>query len=236
MIIKQNPSLLSSNFGVVVKKMPRVLDFDNKRTYFKHEIRKLRKGSYGSLRLKVTRKNLFMESFNQIITKKPHELRGKLNVQFYDEEGVDAGGVAREWFLSLSREMLNPDYALFRPAAHGSTSQPSPQSHVNPDHLRFFKFVGRVIGKALHDGYMLDSYFTRSFYKHMLSHPLTYHDIEDIDPDYYRNLKWILENDITGLDVTFSYESDEFGQLVTRDLIPDGRNIPVTEENKKEYV
>jgi E3 ubiquitin-protein ligase HUWE1 len=38
-------------------------------------------------------------------------------------------------------------------------------SSVNPDHLSFFKFVGRVIGKAVYDGRLLDAYFTRSFYK-----------------------------------------------------------------------
>ena len=168
MMVKQDPRLLTKTLSIVVKKMPKVLDFENKRTYFKSELRRLKKGHFHSLRLRVSRNNLFIESFNQIMQRKPHELRGKLNIEFYDEEGVDAGGVAREWFLSLSREILNPDYALFKPAAHGSAFQPSPQSYVNPDHLKFFTFVGRIIGKALHDGFMLDCYFTRSFYKHML--------------------------------------------------------------------
>ena len=63
-----------------------------------------------------------------------------------------------------------------------------------------------------------------------------YTDMEDIDPSYYKNLKWILTNSIEGLDLTFSYEADEFGQVVVRDLKPNGRNIPVTEEDKQEYV
>jgi len=236
MMVKQNPHLLSDSLSIVVKKMPKVLDFENKRSYFKNELKKLKRGYYSSIRLQVSRANLFIESFNQIMQRKPHEMRGKLNIEFYDEEGVDAGGVTREWFLSLSKEMLNPNYALFKPAAHGSAFQPSPQSNINPDHLKFFKFVGRIIGKALHDGYMLDCYFTRSFYKHLLGQPLTYHDIEDIDPEYYRNLTWILENDVTGLDLTFSYEAEEFGVVIIRDLIPDGRNTVVTEENKRDYV
>lgn len=83
---------------------------------------------------------------------------------------------------------------------------------------------------------MLDAFFTRSFYKHMCGAPIHYSDMEDIDPDYFKNLKWILSNPIEGLDLTFSYEADEFGQVVVRDVKPNGRNIPVTEETKSEYV
>lgn len=35
---------------------------------------------------------------------------------------------------------------------------------------------------------------------------------------------------------TFSVEDDKFGEIVTTDLKPGGRDIPVTEENKAEYV
>lgn len=49
------------------------------------------------------------------------------------------------------------------------------------------------VAKALFDGQLLDVYFTRSFYKHILGVKVTYHDIEAVDPDYYKNLKWLLE-------------------------------------------
>lgn len=52
------------------------------------------------------------------------------------------------------------------------------------------------VAKALFDGQLLDVYFTRSFYKHILGVKVTYHDIEAIDPDYYKNLKWMLEVNI----------------------------------------
>jgi len=51
---------------------------------------------------------------------------------------------------------------------------------------------------------MADAYFTRAFYKHILGKPLNIFDMEDIDPQYFKNLKWILENDIKDLgDLTF---------------------------------
>ena len=62
--------------------------------------------------------------------------------------------------------------------------------------------------------------------------------MEAIDPDYYKNLKTILEYNLDdlGLDLTFSIEDHSFGRSQTLDLIPNGRNAPVTEVNKAKYV
>ena len=70
----------------------------------------------------------------------------------------------------------------------------------------------------------------------MLGQALTYHDMQDTDPEYYNNLKWTLENNIDGLEFTFSYEEDQFGKLVVKDLVENGSKIPVTEGNKLDYV
>jgi E3 ubiquitin-protein ligase HUWE1 len=64
--------------------------------------------------------------------------------------------------------MFNPNYALFMSTEDGCTFQPNPNSSINPDDLRYFKFVGRIVGKAVVDGFLLDAHFTRSLYKHML--------------------------------------------------------------------
>ncbi|KAJ2908295.1 E3 ubiquitin-protein ligase tom1, partial [Coemansia aciculifera] len=192
-----------------------------------------------ALHLNVRRETVFEDSYHQFAGQSGEEIkRGRIHVKFRDEEGVDAGGVSREWFQALARQMFNPDYALFKPSAAGRvTYQPNPQSWVNPDHLQYFKFVGRIIGKAIVDQRVLDAYFTRSFYKHILGRKVDYRDMEAIDPSYYKSLEWILENDITGLlDETFSIEVDDFGQHRVVDLIPNGHDVGVTEENKAEYV
>lgn len=81
--------------------------------------------------------------------------------------------------MLLSKEIFNPHYALFTPSSTGSTYQPRPDSYVNSNHLLFFKFIGRIVGKALHDGYLLDAYFTPAFYKHILGKPLSVNDLEE---------------------------------------------------------
>ncbi len=89
---------------------------------------------------------------------------------------------------------------------------------MNPEHLNYFHFVGRIIGKAIYDGHLMDAYFTRSLYKHILGVPLKIEDMEAIDAAYYNSLKWILENDIDGIiEETFSTEVDEFGKTKVRD-------------------
>jgi len=63
-------------------------------------------------------------------------------------------------------------------------------------YLLLIPFYIIQVGKALFDGQLLDVHFTRSFYKHILGVKVTYHDIEAIDPAYFRNLKWMLEASI----------------------------------------
>ncbi|KAJ3202357.1 hypothetical protein HDU67_000611 [Dinochytrium kinnereticum] len=238
-MVRNNPSLMSGSFSLLVHNS-RILEFDNKRTYFNQQLHK-RTGRehYGTLQINVRRAHVFEDSYHQLHGRSGEEIKyGKLSVRFHEEEGVDAGGVTREFFSVLARQMFNPDYALFKPSAVDKvTYQPNRSSWINPDHLLYFRFVGRVIGKAIYDGRLLDCYFTRSFYKAMLEIPVDYKDIEAIDPEFHRSLEWMLQNDITDVfDLTFSTEVDEFGRKKILDLKPNGRNIPVTEENKHEYV
>ncbi|KAG2231174.1 hypothetical protein INT48_002955 [Thamnidium elegans] len=239
-MVRNNPTLMSGSFALLVRN-PKMLEFDNKRNYFSQQLHKrvTPRENYAMLQLNVRRQYVFEDSYHQLQGRTGEEIKnGKLAVRFYDEEGVDAGGVTREWFSVLARQMFDPNYALFiTSAADKLTYQPNRDSAVNPDHLSFFKFVGRVIGKAIYDGRLLDAYFTRSFYKHILGRTVDYRDVEALDPEYYKSLVWMLENDITDIiDLTFSLETDFFGNKETVDLKPDGRNIPVTEANKHEYV
>uniref|UniRef100_A0A673IJL1 E3 ubiquitin-protein ligase HACE1 n=1 Tax=Sinocyclocheilus rhinocerous TaxID=307959 RepID=A0A673IJL1_9TELE len=147
-------------------------------------------------------------------------------------------GVVREWFDILSNEIINPDYALFTQSADGTTFQPNSNSSVNPDHLNYFGFAGQILGLALYHRQLVNIYFTRSFYKHILGIPVSYQDVSSIDPEYAKNLQWILDNDISdlGLELTFSVETDVFGTMEEVPLKPGGIAIQVTQDNKEEYV
>lgn len=116
----------------------------------------------------------------------------------------------KEWFDQLSAEVLNPNYALFIQSADGATFQPNSNSDVNPDHLSYFHFSGRMMALAIYHQHLLNVYFTRSFYKHILglffiqgffiNHanfifegiPVSYKDVESIDPDFAKSLQVLL--------------------------------------------
>ncbi|GIJ81976.1 hypothetical protein Asppvi_000479 [Aspergillus pseudoviridinutans] len=240
-LVRQNPRLMSGSFSLLVKN-PKVLEFDNKRNYFTRKLHS--RGAeprhpHPPLQLSVRRDQVFLDSFKSLYFKTADELKyGKLNVRFHGEEGVDAGGVTREWFQVLARGMFNPNYALFIPvAADRTTFHPNRLSGVNSEHLMFFKFIGRIIGKALYEGRVLDCHFSRAVYKCILGRSVSIKDMETLDLDYYKSLLWMLENDITDIITeTFAVETDDFGEKQVIDLIENGRNIPVTQENKEEYV
>ncbi|XP_065067816.1 E3 ubiquitin-protein ligase HACE1-like [Rhopilema esculentum] len=185
----------------------------------------------------VTRDALLLSSCDKLLERESDVLKRNLAVRFEGEAGMGEG-VVREWLDLLFKEVLNPDYALFTLSADGSTFQPNSNSAVNSDHLNYFCFAGRMMGLAMYHKRLISASFTRSFYKHILGIPVDYKDVASMDPDYAKNLQWILDNDISnlGLDLTFAVETKEFGQVKLEPLKPGGCDILVTDENKEEYV
>lgn len=165
----------------------------------------------GHCRIEVSREDIFEDSYRAILKMRPKDLRKRLMIKFKGEEGLDYGGIAREWLYLLSHEMLNPYYGLFQYTRDDIyTLQINPDSSINPvssflnfvqylsnsvlfqDHLSYFHFVGRVIGIAVFHGAYIDGGFTLPFYKMLLNKPITLEDIESVDPELYRSLRWML--------------------------------------------
>ncbi|KPI93858.1 hypothetical protein RR46_13023 [Papilio xuthus] len=191
------------------------------------------------IKITLSRQTLFEDSYHQIMRLPAYELRRRLYIIFRGEEGLDYGGVSREWFFLLSHEVLNPMYCLFEYANKNNYSlQINPASYVNPDHLLYFKFIGRFIAMALYHGRFIYSGFTMPFYKRMLNKKLTMKDIESIDPEFYNSLVWIRDNDIDecGLEMWFSVDFEVLGQVIHHELKPAGDKERVTEANKEQYL
>ena len=208
--------------------------------------------------VRVRRGWVFEDSFAAIMRLRPEDLRKRLMVKFEGEDALDYGGVSREWFFLLSHEMFNPSYGLFEYSAHDNyTLQINPASGVNPEHLDYFKFIGRVLGLAVFHHRFLDAYFVPGFYKMVLNKKVNLKDLEAVDYELYKGLTWMLcvhtsrriccvitellsffrENDITDvLEETFSVTEDRFGEHVIVDLRPGGSSQDVTESNKDAYV
>lgn len=191
------------------------------------------------VKISVSRQTLFEDSFQQIMNMKPYDLRRRLYIIMRGEEGLDYGGIAREWFFLLSHEVLNPMYCLFEYAGKNNYClQINPASSINPDHLTYFRFIGRFIAMALYHGKFIDTGFTLPFYKRMLNKRPTLKDLESIDPEFYNSIVWIKENSLEecGLELYFIQDMEILGKVTTHELKEGGESIRVTEENKEEYI
>ncbi|XP_020660541.3 E3 ubiquitin-protein ligase NEDD4-like isoform X2 [Pogona vitticeps] len=218
--------------------VPYSREFKQKYDYFRKKLKKPA-DIPNRFEMKLHRNNIFEESYRRIMSvKRPDVLKARLWIEFESEKGLDYGGVAREWFFLLSKEMFNPYYGLFEYSATDNyTLQINPNSGLcNEDHLSYFTFIGRVAGLAVYHGKLLDGFFIRPFYKMMLGKPITLKDMESVDSEYYNSLKWILENDPTELDLMFCIDEENFGQTYQVDLKPNGSEVMVTNENKREYI
>ncbi|XP_069076250.1 E3 ubiquitin-protein ligase NEDD4-like isoform X7 [Pleurodeles waltl] len=218
--------------------VPYSREFKQKYDYFRKKLKKPA-DIPNRFEMKLHRNNIFEESYRRIMSvKRPDVLKARLWIEFESEKGLDYGGVAREWFFLLSKEMFNPYYGLFEYSATDNyTLQINPNSGLcNEDHLSYFTFIGRIAGLAVFHGKLLDGFFIRPFYKMMLGKQITLKDMESVDSEYYNSLKWILENDPTELDLMFCIDEENFGQTYQVDLKPNGSDLVVTNENKREYI
>lgn len=227
-----------SNPNIAGQAVPYSRDYKQKYEYFKSHIRKPTNVP-NKFEIRVRRASILEDSYRLISSvTKTDLLKTKLWVEFEGETGLDYGGLAREWFYLLSKEMFNPYYGLFEYSAMDNyTLQINNGSGLcNEEHLSYFKFIGRIAGMAVYHGKLLDAFFIRPFYKMMLGKPIDLKDMESVDTEYYNSLMWIKENDPRQLELTFSLDEDVFGQKTQHELKPGGANIEVTNDNKDEYI
>ena len=56
----------------------------------------------------------------------------------------------------------------------------------------YFRFLGRVMGKALFDRQLVAGHMIPTLYKHMCGWPCQFADLEQVDEEIYGNLKKLL--------------------------------------------
>ncbi|XP_050087020.1 E3 ubiquitin-protein ligase Nedd-4 isoform X2 [Anopheles aquasalis] len=227
-----------SNPKIAGQAVPYSRDYKQKYEYFKNQLQKP-SNVPNKIDIKVRRASILEDSYRVINSVTRIDLlKTKLWVEFEGETGLDYGGLAREWFYLLSKEMFNPYYGLFEYSAMDNyTLQINPNSGLcNEEHLNYFRFIGRIAGMAIYHGKLLDAFFIRPFYKMMLQKPIDLKDMEAVDTEYYNSLLYIKENDPSELDLTFSVDEESFGTMNQRELKPGGAELEVLNDNKDEYI
>uniref|UniRef100_F7A8M5 HECT-type E3 ubiquitin transferase n=1 Tax=Ciona intestinalis TaxID=7719 RepID=F7A8M5_CIOIN len=199
--------------------------------------------------IRVHRSRLVEDGFEKLGAMQGNKLKGIIRVKFIndlglDEAGIDQDGVFKEFLEEIIQKVFNPDMNLFKVTAGGDMKlYPSPLSYLQDHHLHLFTFVGKMLGKAIYEGIVLDIPFANFFLRSILSKQQTalYSPIDELpalDPEFYKNLTWIkrYEGDISELDLRFMHEEDIMGKIQSHELIPGGAGIPVTNENRIMYI
>lgn len=114
-------------------------------------------------------------------------------------------------------------------------------SKVDPLHLEYFGFSGKVIALALMHKIQVGIVFDRIFFLQLAGKTITLEDIKDADPYLYSSCKQILDMDAEAIDqdvlgLTFIHEIEELGTRKTVDLCPGGKSIAVNSKNRRQYV
>jgi hypothetical protein len=215
--------------------------FKEKQLWFLDRMSEMqRPWSEGFVRIEIRRAKILEDSHRAWTQLRPEDLHKWVRFQFHNEPGVDAGGLEREWFALVIEEIFSPQAGLFTRCG----SEAAGSYHINPisgainaNHLSFFRFVGRTLGKAVMEQQPIKAGLSLPLRKQLISMPVTFSDLEFVDDELYRNLIWLSKNDnVSSLMLDFSISYTAANQTVTYDLIPGGSDIMVTDENKQEYL
>jgi len=192
----------------------------------------------GHIEIICNRNTLFEDSYDFISGLDTFTLTRRLFIKFEGEEGLDYGGMSREWFVSLSEEFTKPERHLFTKSPNGHYYTINRNSHLNPHHLELFYFVGQVIGMAAYHSRVFQTHFTPTIYKAILGRTPDISDIQYIDKDIHKNLVSLsTTTDVTDWDLDFTLtDTDLKGKPVVVELKKGGADIEVTNENKSEYI
>lgn len=192
----------------------------------------------------IRRNNILVDGFEKLFGL-GNRLKGRVQITFIDENGmqeagIDGGGLFKEFLTVLLKDALHPDRGLFRSTADNSLC-PNPDSSLILDrgeHLQMFQFLGRIVGKALYDGIQIEPQFANFFLRECLGRTNTADELVCLDPELYKHLMFLktYEGNIEDLALNFSLNRVSLGETTEIDLIPNGRNIPVTRENRLQFV
>lgn len=193
------------------------------------------------LRLKVRRNNIIDDALvglEMVAMERALDLKKQLVVEFEGEQGVDEGGVSKEFFQLIVEEIFNADYGMFTQQPDSLTVWFNMTSFETEAQ---FTLIGIVLGLAIYNNVILAVNFPMVVYRKLMGKKGSFEDLADWNPTLYNGLKDML--DYTGSDLEEVYYQtfricyqDVFGNAIFHDLKENGDNIFVTQENKREFV
>jgi hypothetical protein len=234
----------------VVKKLPFCYPFEMKYFLFNEIVRSIRERNFegvyagDGVEVRIRRDHFAKDSIEAMKQLKNNEkaLRGRIKIVFIDqfgtyESGIDTGGILKEYLYDLGKCLLDPAYGLFIETKDRELD-PNPESKaiVGPDHLVQFQCFGMVVGRAIYEEILLDSVFSKAMLRRMLGKANFFNHLMLYDIELYKQMKKVKDYQGDVKDLCLSFVATNSGTGEEIELIPNGSNIPVTNENKIKYI
>ncbi|XP_011312872.1 ubiquitin-protein ligase E3C [Fopius arisanus] len=198
-----------------------------------------------SIQISVRRNYLYEDALDKLSSENEPELRLKMRVQLVntagvEEAGVDGGGLFREFLSELLKTSFDPNRGFFR-LTKDNMLYPNPTVHLLVDDFpKHYYFIGRMMGKAIYENLLVELPFAEFFLSKIVGRQsdVDVHHLASLDPVMYRNLLYLksYKGDVSDLGLDFTVLSDELGERRIDELKPKGSQIPVTNDNRIEYI
>ena len=237
-----NSTTEDSQTLVVLREFPHVIPLTDRVRILQRLISEDRQSRpWPEVHVKIRRQHVVEDGFAKL-NGLQSDLKGVVKVHFVnesglDESGIDMGGLYKEFLTSLIEKAFNPDYGLFKATANRQL-YPNPNSHVVHNHLEYFAFLGRILGKSVFDGIQMDVPFCGFFLSKLLGKHNYLDELPSLDPDLHKNLMYLKEykGDVADLALDFTVQTDDMGGNSVYELIPGGSKVEVNNGNRIQYI
>ncbi|KAL3693449.1 hypothetical protein R1sor_007100 [Riccia sorocarpa] len=232
----------------LLRKAPFLVPFTDRVRIYTSQLTAARQQSshqtpFSRMRLRIRRDRIIEDAFAQLNPLTEDVLKGTIRVTFVnelgvEEAGVDGGGIFKDFMENITKAAFDVQYGLFKETSD-HLLYPNPASHmVHDDHLHYFDFLGKTLGKAMFEGILVDIPFATFFLSKLRNKHNFLHDLPSLDPELYRSLLFLkhYDGDLSQLGLYFVIENNEYGEQMEIELLPGGKDIPVTNANKINYI
>ncbi|XP_068967213.1 probable E3 ubiquitin-protein ligase HERC4 [Bombus flavifrons] len=187
--------------------------------------------------LNVSRENIVADTLRELAQYNSSDLKKPLRVKFHGEEAEDAGGVRKEFFMLLLREILDPKYGMFKQYEETRVIWFSEDSFEDEN---MYFLIGILCGLVIYNFIIIDLPFPLALYKKLLHEPVALNDIKDMSPVFAKSMQNILDYEEADFEEVFGLHfevvREVFGEKKIYELTPNGSKVPVTLKNKKQFV
>lgn len=186
--------------------------------------------------LEIRRDHLVEDAIRKIPRLKSDDLMKRLVVTFKGEQGIDQGGVSREFFYLLTSQVFSPDYGMF------TTINGYYWFTITPfEDYSAYSMLGTAVSLAIYNNVVLPVRFPTLLYKKILGKPITLSDMGEIDADFCQTASQMIEmrnngEDVSSICLTFTTVIDQFGEKMEIPLVQNGDKIEVNNDNLDAYI